>query len=115
MWWMLLITVVQAQVETTETETIPVLYSGLDEQASLLRVSRASKRPIDTLTAKTIIDISQNAPITVLENNNGTTAHLEINTCPGEAVSNIHIRKLTQKADNYLNYYELEKASQTLK
>ena len=115
MWWMLLTTVVQAQVETTETETIPVLYSGLDEQASLLRVSRASKRPIDTLTAKTIIDISQNAPITVLENNNGTTAHLEINTCPGEAVSNIHIRKLTQKADNYLNYYELEKASQTLK
>ena len=115
MWWMLLTTVVQAEPELTETNPIPVLYSGLDEQASLLRVSRASKRPVDTLLAKTIIDISQDAPITVFESSKNGTTHLQINTCPGDAVSNIHIRKLTQKADNYLNYYELDKASQTLK
>ena len=112
---MTLIAVVQAEPETTKNTDAPILYSGLDEQASLLRVSRASKRSVDTLFPKTIVDISQNAPITVIETNSVGSNSLTINTCTGDAISNIHIRKLTQKADNYLNYYELDKASQTLK
>ena len=115
MWWMILSAVVQAETEISESTTITILYSGLDEQASLLRVSKASKRPIDTLLPKTIVDLSQNVPITVIESRKDGASHLEINTCPTEPVSNVHIRKLTQKSDNYLNYYELDKASETLK
>ena len=115
MWWIFLTLTVLAEPETEHETLVPVLYSGIDEQASLVRVSRASKRPIDTLSPLTVVDISKNAPISVIENYDSDSTSLKINTCPGAPVSNMHIRKLTQKADNYLNYYELDKAGQTLK
>ena len=64
---------------------------------------------------QTVVDIGKNATISVIEHHDKVSTSLRINTCPGEPVSNMHIRKLTQKADNYLNYYELDKAGQTLK
>ena len=106
---------VHAEPEQTPKTDIPVLYSGLDEQATLLRVSKSSKLPSQSLDPKTLSDLSQHVPISVIEHSGTERTPLTINTCPGEAVSNVHIRTLTQKADNYLNYYELEKASATLK
>ena len=108
MWWIFLTLTVLAEPETEPETLVPVLYSGIDEQASLVRVSRASKRPIDTLSPLTVVDISKNAPISVIEHYDSDSTSLKINTCPGASVSNMHIRKLTQKADNYLNYYELD-------
>jgi len=115
MLWILQMASVHAEAVETSAQEIPVLYSGLDEQATILRVSKSSKVPSQELVPKTLSDLSQQLPISVIEHSKTKQKALTINTCPGEAVSNVHIRTLTQKADNYLNYYELAKASATLK
>jgi hypothetical protein len=104
-------------VVTTEAETtkqIPLLYSGLDLQASLIRSSQAAKISVDDLDAKTIIDLSGKLPPKLWVINGDTFLEEDIKTCSGKPISNLHIRTMAQTANNSLDYYELDKASQYL-
>ena len=95
-------------------QSVPVLYSGKDEQSTLLRTSKASGKTVEQLTALTTIDLAGKSPIQLRYKELEQWNISPVQTCTRSAVSNAHIRNLTQKADNYLNYYDLIKASTTL-
>ena len=103
------------EINSKEQSTVPVLYSGKDEQATLLRTAKASGQSADQLQAITTIDLVGSSSIQLRYREAEQWNHTPVETCTRAAVSNAHIRNLTQKADNYLNYYDLSKASSTLK
>jgi hypothetical protein len=86
----------------------------LDLQASLIRSSQAAKISVDDLDAQTIIDLSGklSPKLWVIKGDNPLEE--DIKTCSGKPISNLHIRTMAQTANNSLDYYELDKASQYL-
>ena len=101
--------------ESEPTVQIPLLYSGLDLQASLIRSSQAAKVSVDDLDAQTIVDLGGKSSPKLWVINGEESYEEDINNCTGKPISNIHIRTLAQTASNSLDYYELDKAGQYLK
>ena len=104
-----------ATLEGVETAAqVPLLYSGLDLQASLIRSSQAGKISVDELNAQTIIDLGGKSSPKLWVINGEEAAEEAIKSCDGKLISNIHIQTLAQTANNSLDYFELDKASQHL-
>ena len=105
------------KTETTEedsVETIPVLYSGTDGEASLVRTSMAANLDIDSLKLHTIVDMTALSQPKLLSIK-GDIQNLEmIRSCAGNAITNKHVQNYTQTAFNHYSYYELEKSGAAL-
>ena len=100
--------------ETTAVETTPVLYSGTDGEASLVRTSMAADIEVDHLELHTIVDMTATAQPKLLSLKGEITSTEKLNSCAGNAITNKHIQNYTQTAFNHYSYYELEKSGAAL-
>ena len=107
-----------ATADTTEDKatvnTIPVLYSGTDGEASLIRTSMAADIAVELLELQTIVDMTAGAQPKLLSMK-GDNKNIEvIKSCAGNAITNKHVQNYTQTAFNHYSYYELEKSGVAL-
>ena len=113
---LLLTTLVKANPseDTTPTELSPVLYSGTDGEASLIRTSMASDLAIDQLKLQTIVDLTGDAQPRLFSVTGEERTIESLKACTGNAITNKHVQNYTQTAFNHYSYYELEKSAVAL-
>lgn len=113
---LLLTTLVKANPseDTTPVELSPVLYSGTDGEASLIRTSMASDLSIDQLKLQTIVDLTGSAQPKLLSVTGDDINTEVLKSCDGNAITNKHVQNYTQTAFNHYSYYELEKSAVAL-
>ena len=100
--------------EATTVETTPVLYSGTDGEASLVRTSMAADIEVDLLELQTIVDMTATAQPKLLSLKGEVTSTEKLKSCAGNAITNKHVQNYTQTAFNHYSYYELEKSGAAL-
>ena len=100
--------------DTTAVEPTPVLYSGTDGEASLVRTSMASDVNIDNLKLQTIVDLTGAAQPRLFSITGEERNSEDLKACTGNAITNKHVQNYTQTAFNHYSYYELEKSALAL-
>lgn len=97
-----------------ESSSSPLLYSGMDLNSAVFRTSTSANISAENLNPMTIVDLMGKTDIhlATLSGTQWTVRPIEV--CETAYTSNAHIRSLTQIADNFLNYYDLERASDNL-
>lgn len=93
----------------------PLLYSGMDLNAAVFRTATSANIEAETLTPMTVVDLMGKSDIRLATLSDEHWTEISIEICDTAHTSNAHIRSLTQIADNFLNYYDLERASENLK
>lgn len=106
------------ETNTETSEETPVihtlLYSGTDDQASLVRTSLAADLSTEQLQLKTVVDLTGLKAPTFSSTTDGTINIETLSGCAGNPITNKHVQNYTQRADHHLNYYELEKSAEVL-
>ncbi len=107
-----------ATAEQTEEASLPslspVLYSGNDGEASLIRTSKASDLGIEQLELNTIVDLTGSIQPKLIGVKGEEQRTEVLKACSGNAITNKHIQNYTQTAFNNYSYYELEKSAAAL-
>ena len=93
---------------------IPILYSGTDGEASLVRTSMASNLDIDQLELRTIVDLTRTVSPKLLSVQAGERKTENLKACVSNSITNKHIQNYTQTAFNHYSYYELDKSAKAL-
>ena len=88
---------------STEQIEFPLLFSGVDQQIAITRAAASTKKPNESFVPQTFTDITYGKSSFVI----GAES---LRSCSGGPISMSRLRMLSQKAENELSYYQLEKA-----
>jgi tetratricopeptide (TPR) repeat protein len=87
----------------------------MDLNAAVFRTATSADVNAESLHPMTVVDLMGKSDIRLATFSGTDWTDSPIAICETAHTSNAHIRSLTQIADNFLNYYDLERASDNLK
>ena len=106
----------ESNTETSEETPVKqtLLYSGTDDQASLVRTSLAADLSTENLQLQTVVDLTGLKAPTFSSTKDDIVTIETLSGCTGNPITNKHVQNYTQRADHHLNYYELDKSAEAL-